>query len=79
LSGWYPLVGAATANPTLIYGLLTVLLAGVYAGAVLVPEQVFGGMRGDPPTWMRSPPTGPTTGGSWPMPANPHRPHQPGQ
>jgi hypothetical protein len=61
-SGRYPLVGVATANPILVYGLLTALIAGVYAGAVLVPEQVFGGMRGDPPTWMRSPPTDPTTG-----------------
>jgi hypothetical protein len=77
LSGRYPLVDAATANPTLVYELLTALIAGVYAGAVLVPEQVFGGMRGDPPTWMRSPPLDPTTGGSLPMPADPHRPHQP--
>jgi hypothetical protein len=38
-------------NRTLVYGLLTALLAGVYAGAVLVLGQVFGGVRGDPPSW----------------------------
>jgi hypothetical protein len=38
-------------NRTLVYGLLTALLAGVYAGAVLVLEQVFGGFRAEPPTW----------------------------
>jgi hypothetical protein len=38
-------------NRTLVYGLLTALLAGVYAGAVLVLGQVFGGMGGDPPSW----------------------------
>jgi hypothetical protein len=38
-------------NRTLVYGLLTALLAGVYAGAVLVLGQVFGGVAGDPPSW----------------------------
>ena len=38
-------------NRTLVYGLLTGLLAGVYAVAVLVLGQVFGGVRGDPPSW----------------------------
>ena len=39
-------------NRTLVYGLLTALLAGVYAAAVLVLGQVFGGVRGDPPSWV---------------------------
>jgi hypothetical protein len=38
-------------NRTLVYGLLTALLAGVYTGAVLVLGQVFGGVGGDPPSW----------------------------
>jgi hypothetical protein len=38
-------------NRTLVYGLLTALLAGVYAGAVLVLGQVFGGVGKDPPNW----------------------------
>jgi hypothetical protein len=38
-------------NRTLVYGLLTALLAGVYAGAVLILGQVFGGVGGDPPSW----------------------------
>jgi hypothetical protein len=38
-------------NRTLVYGLLTALLAGVYAGAVLVLGQVFGGVTDDPPSW----------------------------
>jgi len=38
-------------NRTLVYGLLTALLAGVYAGAVLVLGQVFGGVGGGPPSW----------------------------
>jgi hypothetical protein len=37
---------------TLVYALLTALLAGVYAGAVLVLGQVFGGVGRDPPSWM---------------------------
>jgi hypothetical protein len=36
---------------TLIYGLLTALLAGVYTGAVLVLGQLFGGVGRDPPSW----------------------------
>jgi hypothetical protein len=39
-------------NRTLVYGLLTALLAGVYAAAVLVLGQVFGGVGGDPPSWV---------------------------
>jgi hypothetical protein len=38
-------------NRTLVYGLLTALLAGVYAGMVLVLGQVFGGVGRDPPSW----------------------------
>jgi hypothetical protein len=38
-------------NRTVVYGLLTALLAGVYAGAVLVLGQVFGGVGRDPPSW----------------------------
>jgi hypothetical protein len=38
-------------NRTLVYGLLTALLAGVYTGAVLVMGQVFGGVGRDPPSW----------------------------
>jgi hypothetical protein len=38
-------------NRTLVYGLLTALLAGVYTGAVLVLGQVFGGVGRDPPSW----------------------------
>jgi hypothetical protein len=38
-------------NRTLVYGLLTALLAGVYVGAVLVLGQLFGGVTGDPPSW----------------------------
>jgi hypothetical protein len=39
-------------NRTLVYGLLIALLAGVYAGAVLVLGQVFGGVGRDPPSWV---------------------------
>ena len=38
-------------NRTLVYGLLTALLAAVYAGAVLVLGQVFGGVGAEPPSW----------------------------
>jgi hypothetical protein len=38
-------------NRTLVYGLLTALLAGIYAAVVLVLGQVFGGVGGDPPSW----------------------------
>jgi hypothetical protein len=36
---------------TLVYGLLTALLATVYAGMVLVLGQVFGGIAAEPPSW----------------------------
>jgi hypothetical protein len=39
-------------NRTLVYGLLTALLASLYAGAVLVLGQVFGGVGGNPPSWV---------------------------
>jgi hypothetical protein len=39
-------------NRTLVYGLLTALLAGVYALIVLVPGQVFGWVGRDPPSWV---------------------------
>jgi hypothetical protein len=39
-------------NRTLVYGLLTALLAGVYTGLVLVLGQLFGaGVGRDPPSW----------------------------
>jgi hypothetical protein len=38
-------------NRTLVYGLVTALLAGIYAGAVLVLGQLFGGIGTEPPTW----------------------------
>jgi hypothetical protein len=38
-------------NRTLVYGLLTALLGGVYAGTVLVLGQVFGGIGGQLPSW----------------------------
>ena len=38
-------------NRTLVYGLLSALLAGVYAVAVLVLAQLFGGVGRDPPSW----------------------------
>jgi hypothetical protein len=39
-------------NRTLVYGLLTALLGGVYAAVVLVLGQLFGGMVGaEPPSW----------------------------
>jgi hypothetical protein len=37
-------------NRTLVYGLLTALLAGIYASVVLVFGQLFGGMGKDPPS-----------------------------
>ena len=44
-------------NRTLVYGLLTALLGGVYAGAVLVLGQLFGGLGAGPPTgWWPAPP-----------------------
>jgi hypothetical protein len=39
-------------NRTLVYGLLTVLLAGVYAGLVLVLGQLFGDLGDRPPSWV---------------------------
>jgi hypothetical protein len=38
-------------NRTLVYGLLTALLATVYAGVVLVLGQLFGGLGAEPPSW----------------------------
>jgi hypothetical protein len=38
-------------NRTLVYGSLTALLGGVYAGAVLVLGQLFGGIGAEPPSW----------------------------
>jgi hypothetical protein len=38
-------------NRTLVYGLVTAVLAGIYAGAVLVLGQLFGGIGTEPPTW----------------------------
>jgi hypothetical protein len=39
-------------NRTLVYGLLTVLLATVYASVVLVLGQTFGKVGKDPPSWV---------------------------
>ena len=39
-------------NRTLVYGLLTAMLGLVYAGAVLVLGQRFGGVERDPPSWV---------------------------
>jgi hypothetical protein len=38
-------------NRTLVYGLLTVSLGLLYAGAVLVLGQLFGGIGAEPPSW----------------------------
>ena len=38
-------------NRTLVYGLLTALLRAVYAAAVLVLGQLFGGVGASPPSW----------------------------
>jgi hypothetical protein len=38
-------------NRTLVYGLLTALLAGVYASVVLILGQLFGGIGDKPPSW----------------------------
>jgi len=38
-------------NRTLVYGLLTALLGSIYAVAVLVLGQVFGGVASNPPSW----------------------------
>jgi hypothetical protein len=39
-------------NRTLVYGLLTALLAGIYTGGVLILGQVFGRVGRDPPSWV---------------------------
>jgi hypothetical protein len=39
-------------NRTLVYGLLTALLGLGYAGMVLVLGQLFGGVGGEPPSWV---------------------------
>jgi hypothetical protein len=39
-------------NRTLVYGTVTALLGLVYAGAVLVLSQLFGGVGRDPPSWV---------------------------
>jgi hypothetical protein len=38
-------------NRTLVYGLLTAMLAAVYAAVVLVLGQLFGGIGTEPPSW----------------------------
>jgi hypothetical protein len=38
-------------NRTLVYGLLTAILGGVYAAIVLVLGQLFGGIGDSPPSW----------------------------
>jgi hypothetical protein len=38
-------------NRTLVYGLVTALLASIYAGVVLILGQLFGGLGAEPPTW----------------------------
>jgi hypothetical protein len=38
-------------NRTLVYGLLTAILGGVYAATVLVLGQLFGGIGAEPPSW----------------------------
>jgi hypothetical protein len=37
---------------TLVYGLLTALLGGVYMSAVLILGQLFGGIGAEPPSWV---------------------------
>ena len=37
--------------PTLVYGLLTAMLAAVYAAVVLALGQLFGGIGTEPPSW----------------------------
>jgi hypothetical protein len=38
-------------NRTLVYGLLTALLGGIYAAVVLLLGQLFGGLGAQPPSW----------------------------
>jgi len=38
-------------NRTVVYGLLTALLAGVYAGLVLILGELFGDLGAQPPSW----------------------------
>jgi hypothetical protein len=38
-------------NRTLVYGLLTAVLAGLYAGLVLILGQLFSGIGAEPPSW----------------------------
>jgi hypothetical protein len=38
-------------NRTMVYAALTAILGAVYAGVVLVSEQVFGRVGGSPPSW----------------------------
>jgi hypothetical protein len=38
-------------NRTLVYGLLTAVLGGVYSGVVLVLGEAFGRIGGEPPSW----------------------------
>jgi hypothetical protein len=38
-------------NRTLVYGVLTALLGGLYAGTVLLLGQLFGGIAAKPPSW----------------------------
>jgi hypothetical protein len=38
-------------NRTLVYGLLTAILGLLYAGAVLLLGELFGGIGGEPPSW----------------------------
>jgi hypothetical protein len=39
-------------NRTLVYGLLTAVLGGLYAGTVLILGQLFGGIGAEPPSWV---------------------------
>jgi hypothetical protein len=39
-------------NRTLVYGLLSALLGGLYVGTVLILGQLFGGIGSDPPSWV---------------------------
>jgi hypothetical protein len=38
-------------NRSLVYGLLTALLGGIYIGVILLCGQLFGGITDDPPSW----------------------------